>query len=148
MVFVSRGEEEGMPVEQSAPIKKTLRDGRYVYEAGNAEGYLATYATNPKPCIIEMGTIFVGKDIEPEVFDLNKATKFKLERFFQEDLGHYGQVVLEGGDVYCFNGKCTYYHAMRVANVDRKPLPKQLEVLDRYEKAIAFLKRRCPGKPY
>jgi hypothetical protein len=57
-------------------------------------------------------------------------------------------VIIEGGDVYCFNGKCTYYHAVMVKNVDKKPRTKQLEVLGRYEKAIEYLKEHCPGKPY
>ena len=149
MVFVAKGEEDGMPVEKSAPIKKTFKNGRYEYVSGGFEGVLATYATNSKPCVFEMGTtIFGDKEIEPEVFDLNKATKFELERITNDSIGHFGQVVLEGGDSYCFNGKCTYYHSMLVKNVDDKPRQKQLEVLARYEKAIEFLKKKCPARPY
>jgi len=135
-------------VERSDPIKKTLKNGRYVYQTPGLEGMLATYASSSNSCVFEIGTIFGGEDVDREVYNLNKMTKFRLDRYFNDILGHYGQVVIEGGDVHCFNGKCGYYHSMAVKNVRDKPHPKQLEVLERYEKANEFLKRGCPGKPY
>jgi hypothetical protein len=112
MVFVAKGEEDGMPVERSTLIKKTFKNGRYEYVSRGFEGILGTYAKSSKPCVFELGTIFGDKDIEPELYDLNKWTKFRLERFFEDSTGHFGQAVLEGGDSYCRNGNCTYYHSM------------------------------------
>jgi hypothetical protein len=149
MVFVAKGEEDGMPVEKSAPIKKTFKNGRYEYASGGFEGALVTHATSSKPCVFEMGiTIFGDQEVASEVFNLNKATKFELKRITNDSIGHFGDVVLEGGDSYCVNGECTYYHSMSVKNVDDKPRQKQLEVLARYEKAIEFLKKKCVGRPY
>jgi hypothetical protein len=148
MVFLAKGEEDGMPVEKSQPIKKTLKDGRYVYEVSGFGEYLSIHAKSSKACVFELGQTFMGKDIQPEVYDLNKAIRFTVERYFNESMGHYGQVVLEGGDVYCFNDTCTRYHSMTIKNTNQKPRQKQLEVLARNDRAIEFLKKACPGKPY
>lgn len=116
--------------------------------------------SSPEPCVFrredltqfskgdsqeDFAAYSMRNDLDPSTFNLANAYRFELEFDFGQ-----GNISLRGPAVVCWRwGSCeNYWNKMFDAGYDwDRADHKPLSVLRR-ERAIALIKKTCPGKPY
>jgi len=81
--------------------------------------------------------------------DLNKASRFEVEVKDITETFSSAKIIIEGRGVECEKGKCKDEDTFPIIDYDvSKPTLKQRDLISRRERAIAFVQKTCPGKPY
>ena len=169
IAFVVFDAEEGAP-PGGPPLKRTIKDSSIEYlqpmpnpDLSDRSVYgLTVEASSPEECIFTINlTINVPDKMKPPnspsgiqktgiKVDLNRMKKFEVRKFPLNATVTFFGVSLEGTQIYCEDNKCKDKHISDMSviyNVLKTPA-LQAEFLTRRERAIDFIKKSCPGKPY
>jgi len=81
--------------------------------------------------------------------DLNKTSRFEVEVKDITETFSSADIIIEGRGVECREGKCQDKDTFSIGEYDsEKPASEQRDLISRRERAIAFVQKTCPGKPY
>jgi hypothetical protein len=75
--------------------------------------------------------------------DLKKAFRFEVET--HDGTPIYANIIIEGRGMRCADGKCTDKATFLIDGYDS---PENRDLISRRERAISFVQKTCPGKPY
>jgi hypothetical protein len=145
VAYVTWGMEEGSNKFSAERVdRKVLPDGvaYTVYSKNDGPAGMVMTVKSPKECVFTLG----GLHTDGMLFtlDLNKATKFKFE---PSNFLAYTQ--LEGPQVYCEGTECKDEHGfMMLEQRGAMELEENRIIAQRKYRAIALIRKSCPGKPF
>ena len=89
-----------------------------------------------------------GKETDRSTYDINKASRFEFTMYLDRVTGVGGEIRLEGRGVLCTKTGCENAYTTPVRFLTGKPLDRQIEAVKRTDRAVDYIKQRCPGRPY
>lgn len=145
VAYIVYGMEEGNNKFNAERVdRKILWDGLEYVVFAKADGPagMTMRLKSPSECLFTIDTRRDAKGYL-ETIDFNKATKFWFGTSF------WGYVDVEGPQVYCRDDKCEDRQLfMMFGQRGDISLPENQALAIRMVRAINFLKKFCPGKPF
>jgi hypothetical protein len=168
--FVMMDFEEGQNPGALTPTKRTVKDnsveffqpGQNQNASDNKVYGVWLDESSPEECVfvfnmrMSIPPQMLPKDIQnvpnPATvkYDLNRMTRFEITKFPLNSTVTFFGVRLDGVQVQCENGQCKDKNVMdlSIGYNQLKTPALQAEFATRRERAIDFIKKSCPGKPY
>jgi hypothetical protein len=145
VAYITYGMEEGNNKFSSERVDRQVHSDEIeylTYSKSDEPADMHMRVRNPSACVFTVDTRGDGKGYV-EKLDFNQATKFEF------GVMGFAYVTLTGPKVYCKEDRCEDDQAFLVLEQrGEMSLPENREIAARRMRAIDFIKKSCPGKPF